>query len=145
VYLTDVEGETGPHVYIRGSHRKRGSWRARSYSPAEIEREYGAGALCSVSGPAGTSFLADTYGIHKGETPVRAWRLMLQVQYALLPNYALDYGRVRVPDFVGDPYLWQLLADARPGPAAAQGGSRTVPESSEAPERAPVAPHLPTA
>jgi hypothetical protein len=114
ICLTDVESESGPHVFVIGSHLKRGRWRARPYTPAEIERDYGAKAVRAIRGSAGTGILADTYGIHRGEFPLRSPRLMLQVQYALLPNYALDYSPVPLQDFFGDPYLWQLLVKEQP-------------------------------
>ena len=32
-------------------------------------------------GPAGTSFFTDSYGLHKGETPLENYRLMLNIHF----------------------------------------------------------------
>jgi hypothetical protein len=43
--------------------------------------------IVEITAPAGTGFAEDTLCIHKGLTPTRTPRLLLQVQYALF-----DYG-----------------------------------------------------
>jgi hypothetical protein len=96
VYLTEVDERCGPHVYAVGSHREAGGLRGRPLSDAGAEARYGAGRLRTVCGPAGTAFLADTHGYHKGAAPVGGPRLMLTVQYTLLPVFlfAAPPGRV---------------------------------------------------
>lgn len=91
VYLTDVDADSGPHVYVRGSHLSSGSLRARSYSDEAVEREHGVENIINVTGPAGFGFAADTAGIHKGAVPLRRTRCLLQFQYSLLPTYAYRY------------------------------------------------------
>jgi len=117
-YLTGVDPTTGPHVYVRGSHRTAGRLRGRPYQTDELLRRYGAAAILPILGPAGTSFVADTYGIHKGETPRDRPRLILQAQYSLLPNFALLYRPVAVPTRPAqiDPYTHRLIV-APPDPA----------------------------
>jgi hypothetical protein len=97
VYLTDVDERCGPHVYALGSHREAGSLRGRPLSDAAAAARYGTDRLRAVCGPAGTAFLADTHGYHKGAAPVGGPRLMLTVQYTLLPVFlfAAPAGRVR--------------------------------------------------
>lgn len=85
VYLTDVEADNGPHVYVAGSHRRKpASLREdRRFSDAEVAAAYPAERIRHITGPRGTVFVADTRGLHKGE-PVRTGeRLVLQVEYAL--------------------------------------------------------------
>lgn len=91
VYLTDVDADSGPHVYVRGSHLDNGSMWAHSYSDGSVEREHGVGSIINVTGPAGFGFAADTAGIHKGAVPLQHTRCLLQFQYSLLPIYAYRY------------------------------------------------------
>lgn len=126
IYLTDVDEDTGPHVFVAGSHRTAGRLRARPYDAAEIERRYGRDAVWTITGPRGTAFIADTYGIHRGAVPLARPRLILQVQYSLLPVFALLYRPVAAEPRPGlDPYVNRLLLStpARAGdtvPAAAK-------------------------
>lgn len=109
IYLTDVETDTGPHIYVKGSHRRRSRWRARPYRDDEVASSYGAAAT-AVTGPRGTAFLADTFGIHKGASPERGSRLILQIQYSMLPVYAFQYEPQPVPLPEGsDKYMYRLL------------------------------------
>jgi hypothetical protein len=50
----------------------------------------------TIVGPKGTSFVADTYGIHKGSVPRSRPRLLLQAQYSLLPVFAFRYEPVKL-------------------------------------------------
>lgn len=92
-YLTDVEAGDGAHVCVSGSHRNpphfrlNDRWIVRRYADAEIERFYPASRIIEIPGAAGDGFAEDTFCIHKGQTPIRAPRLLLQFQYSLF-----DYG-----------------------------------------------------
>jgi hypothetical protein len=88
VYVTPVEAETGPHVYVRGSHkggnRDARHLLARGYQripDEDIEQVYGAGSIVEITGKRGTVFLADTRGFHKGKHPTRGDRLLAQIVY----------------------------------------------------------------
>jgi hypothetical protein len=109
IYLTDVEPDSGPHVYVRGSHRRRFGWRARSYELSEIAARFGADSLLTVTGPRGTTFVADTLGVHRGGPPSDRPRLMLQAQYSLLPVFAFQYQPLEREDRDIDPYCNRLL------------------------------------
>ena len=87
VYLTDVNKDTGPHVYIPKSHHHRGlAFRGqRRYSDQEVCAVYGEQAEKRFTGPAGTAILENTYGLHKGLPVRRRSRLMFQVTYSLFP------------------------------------------------------------
>ena len=92
VYLTDVDEDAGPHRYVAGTHRDRMPLRLRRYGDAEVARAHGASIV--VTGPAGTAFAIDTKGIHKGTPPGRVPRLLLVVQYSLLPCLQYEYAPV---------------------------------------------------
>jgi hypothetical protein len=94
-YLTDVESGDGSHVCVPGTHRApvvsrlSDYWTVRRYNDSEIDAAYGQGpsAPMEIIGGAGTGFAEDTLCVHKGMTPVRNARLLLQIQFALF-----DYG-----------------------------------------------------
>jgi hypothetical protein len=110
VYLSDVDDASGPHEYVKGSHRIRGTLRGNSYSDSDIESRFGAGGVDRVTGPRGTAFFADTYGIHRGRPPQKKPRLMLQVQYSVLPVYAFAYEPLEIPSTLPvDSYINRLL------------------------------------
>ena len=95
VYLTDVDEAAGPHVYVRGSHQEHCSVRLQPYSDDDIGRRYGASCIASITGQAGAGFAVDTHGIHKGMVPTQTPRLLLQIQYSLLPVYMYRYDAPR--------------------------------------------------
>jgi hypothetical protein len=82
VYLTDVDDDTGPHVFVLGSHRAkpRSLRHDRRYSDAEVAAVFGSGR--TITGPRGTVFLADTRGLHKGLELRHGHRLVFQLQYS---------------------------------------------------------------
>jgi hypothetical protein len=92
VYLSDVEEENGPHEFIRGSHVIPELHKIRRYTDDEVLATFGADRLVRFIGKAGTVFLENTYGLHRGQ-PVRSGkRLVLQIVYSMLP---MAYGPVR--------------------------------------------------
>jgi hypothetical protein len=109
VYLTDVDEDCGAHCYVRSSHRLGFSWRARNYSTDEVASRFGRNGLEMVTGPRGTTFLADTLGIHRVSEVRGAPRLMLQAQYSILPVFALAYDPVPTVDTTIDSYVNRLL------------------------------------
>lgn len=64
LFLTDVR--TGGFAYIRGSHRKQAPHVLRAAEGAGIPP----GAIEEMTGPAGTTFLFDTSGIHRQRIPI---------------------------------------------------------------------------
>lgn len=93
IYLTDVGDGDGPHVFVRGSHRSRklldGGVRR---TDEEVAASHDASDIRRFTGPAGTVFLEDTYGLHKGELPRDNPRLILQVRYTLMPSMFVKKG-----------------------------------------------------
>lgn len=117
VYLTDVGEGGGPHVYVRGSHRTGFTLAAEAYDEAGLSDRYGTDAITPILGAAGTTFIADTLGIHRGETPKTGPRLILQIQYSLLPVYAFLYAPVVRSEADYDRYCSRLLLKPAPGRA----------------------------
>ena len=117
VYLTDVnDADDGPTVYYAGSHRKDLLAAATVNHPdpavrAEADRigrielffpPRGANATryteplrkllaphaAALTGPAGTSFIADTFGLHCGSPAAKRDRLALWIRFGLYRNWA---------------------------------------------------------
>jgi hypothetical protein len=110
VYLTDVTELDGPHVYVLGTHKEAAPIRIKVEDDETVHRRYGKEAVKIVTGSKGIGFAVDTAGIHKGEVPQERPRLMLQIQYSLLPSFA---NRYRPQTYAGafefDRYVNRLL------------------------------------
>ena len=109
IYITDVDAGSGPHVFVRGSHNSAKLARIARYTDDEVAREFGKDNVLSLTAPAGTSFLENTYGMHKGQLPLSRRRLLLQAQYSLRPISILQYKPLKVPASKAvDPYINRL-------------------------------------
>lgn len=83
-YLSDVDGGSGPHIIVKGSHRRkpiRFKFASAYRSDDEIISVYGRDSVVRVCGPAGTGFLEDAWCYHKAEPPESTERLFLQFRY----------------------------------------------------------------
>lgn len=80
-YLTDVGTDQGPHEYVRGSHAQQTLDTGAAIADDLLWKHYEYGRTLVCTGKAGTSFLADTFGIHRGQLPTKGSRLMLSAQY----------------------------------------------------------------
>jgi hypothetical protein len=124
VYLTDVDEAAGPHRYVPRSHLDRMPLRMQRYPDHEVARRHGGSV--SITGPAGTALMIDNKGIHKGAPPLARARLLLVIQYSLLPCLMYDYapvpyhGQARV-----SPYTNRLMVAPPPAPAAAAARPRS--------------------
>ncbi len=86
-YLTDVDLNSGPHLFVRGSHRKKrftnllssSRWR----SDEDIVNYYGEENIVTICGEAGFGFVEDTFSYHKATRPTGKRRLVLQLQYTV--------------------------------------------------------------
>ncbi|TFW25785.1 hypothetical protein E4L96_04875 [Massilia arenosa] len=115
VYLTDVGPNDGPHVFVRGTHTEQATMRLRRFDDEDIRQRYGDANLIAAMGTSGFAFAVDTAGIHKGQSPTQASRLMLQIQYSLCPSYVYEYH----PEPYGgalalDPYINRLMVEPAP-------------------------------
>jgi hypothetical protein len=85
LYLTDVDDSTGPMEYVIGTHRPgtlggRGWWRSDDGLPEQqVTDRFGTAAVRAVTGPAGTAFISDSHGLHRGTAPRTAARLFMVV------------------------------------------------------------------
>ena len=97
-YLTDVTAQSGPHCYIRGSHRDRPDalWRDGRYENHAILDHYG-GCEVEITGRRGTAIAVDTSGFHKGKPLSGSHRLVLQIEYTSA-LFGQSYQRLTVPD-----------------------------------------------
>jgi ectoine hydroxylase-related dioxygenase (phytanoyl-CoA dioxygenase family) len=118
IYLTDVTPESGPHCFIKGTHRtgaipqnllKQGYVR---HGDDVILNLYGKDAYREFTGLRGTIVAEDSRGFHKGKHPTNGDRLMLafemsnttfgsnkrhtirNIRVPQLADYARDYPRV---------------------------------------------------
>ena len=109
-YLTDVDHDTGPHVYVRGTHRERpaGFFEDRRFSDAEVEDQFGAGEIEEIVGERGTILAVDTSGLHKGLALRTGRRLLCQIEFTN-SLFGQDYGRLELPENVL-PELEELVA-----------------------------------
>jgi hypothetical protein len=86
-YLTDVTLATGPHICVRGSHKKKPLKALislhKSRTDAEIAEWYGMERQVVVCGSAGDGFAEDIFCYHKGLHPEGGDRLILQLRYGL--------------------------------------------------------------
>jgi len=113
IYLTDVTPTSGPHIFVKGSHRQTSDWadlRRRGYarlSDHEVEERFG-DRVVEVCGPRGTMFFADTRALHRGKLPETGERLVLQYEFA----DSLFGAQVNVVDEVPVvcPQLWWAAA-----------------------------------
>ena len=85
VYMNDVNFNNGPHAFIRGSHNTVGSkvWRDGRYSDEEVFRLYSKSDEIIYTAPAGTIFLEDTLGFHKGFPAIEGHRFVFEYEYSI--------------------------------------------------------------
>jgi Phytanoyl-CoA dioxygenase (PhyH) len=83
VYLTDVTQENGPHMFVKGSHRSEELSERIRYDDAMVEAAFGKNDMLTLTGSAGTMFLENTFGLHRGVPPASKPRLIFQVLYSL--------------------------------------------------------------
>lgn len=118
MYLTDVDMETGPHTYLAGSNNFKRSkavlegnrWgvtaeelQTNDYcgpEPDEFYLDAWKDHVRHLTGPAGSAFMTDTFGFHRGEEPVRAPRLALWARFSLFgaPPLHEKVSRTRLGD-----------------------------------------------
>ena len=91
IYLTDVDLDSGPHVYVKKSVHAKKLLKIRRYQDHEVTQHFPASDIEYFTGAAGATFLVDTLGIHKGLLPKSERRLLLQVQYGINKIYLENY------------------------------------------------------
>lgn len=150
LYLTDVDGDSGPHQIIRGSHTLEGTRDlvamakvmrrdVTGFSPedsfvnalgpeltANSERLFKE-AITDCTGSAGTMWLVNTMGLHRGLMPKTKPRLIVWARYGLGPSVNsadLEQGPIAkrlIPTSLADTprnrFVNRLLFDFDRGPA----------------------------
>ena len=108
--LTDVDAGSGPHVFVKGSPSIAKLLPIKRYQDAEVEREFGAENIIHFTGKAGTAFLENTFGLHKGQMPTSCKRLLFQAQYSLFPIGIYRYSPLPrgIEHSALDPYINRL-------------------------------------
>ena len=86
VYLTDVDQENGPHEYIKGSHKINKLYDRKRFSNETIKENFIQDKRLSILGKKGTTFIANTFGIHKGLNPQKNKRLVLVYLFSVIPS-----------------------------------------------------------
>jgi hypothetical protein len=85
--INTVDEGTGPHVFVRGSHRRRRlkhQFTLLVGHPAEdVLGYYGQDSTVTLTGPAGSGFVEDPFGFHMGTVPTSAPRLMMEVGFGV--------------------------------------------------------------
>ena len=142
IYMTDVDEEAGPHVFVPTTNRQETLVAARQRAPSPEAFDNWMGTLrksdedvlaafgiepVHIMGKAGSNFIACTRGIHKGLLPKSKNRLICQVAYGITPQRVDEHLPVTlspetVPnlpaDFLTPPmdYVMQLYLKAPGGP-----------------------------
>ncbi|WP_339854184.1 hypothetical protein [uncultured Nisaea sp.] len=121
IYLTDVDEDSGPHVYVRatgnyGANYAHAAKKAagnedllkrynailgkQRKTDAEIEELFGAERVAVKTAPAGSAILGNTGSIHKGQHPKTNRRLLFSALYTMLPTIKDPVDRMPAPDLV---------------------------------------------
>lgn len=108
VYLTDVDQDNGPHVYIPGTVNLKQWRRPTRFSDEQIARLF-SDKIKPMCGKKGMMFLEDTFGIHKGSLPIANHRLLLQIQYGITPLVYADYQPSQLTYREYDSYVNRLF------------------------------------
>jgi hypothetical protein len=110
VYLTDVNHESGPHQFVQESHKTAGRLRLRPYTDQHVDQQFGRDKVVTITGPKGTSFMADMWGVHRGIRPAERPRLLFNFTYTMTATPIYRYHPVEVPDsHLYDRYTNRLL------------------------------------
>ncbi|MDE1996532.1 MAG: hypothetical protein KGI75_28795 [Rhizobiaceae bacterium] len=85
--LVDVDEGTGPHVFVKGSHRRRLMKHQLTlmvgHPAEEVLGYYGEGSAVTLTGKAGFGFVEDPFGFHMGTVPTQKPRLMMEVGFGV--------------------------------------------------------------
>jgi hypothetical protein len=82
VYLTDVDSEAGPHVYVKGTHNRVPPYiKADGRFSDELVEKHARDKIVEITGKAGTILAVDTRGLHKGKELEKGERLIFQLEF----------------------------------------------------------------
>ena len=91
-HLKPVDEGGGPHVYVRGSHRRR-SFRHQitpfvGHPVDDVLKVYGVENAVTLLGDAGFGFVEDPFGFHKATVAEGTPRLMMEIAFGVSPGLA---------------------------------------------------------
>ena len=85
-YITPVLDEfSGPHLTIKGSHKRKPLWmllKSGRLSDEKVYAYYGKDNEIEIKGKAGFGFFEDPSCFHKVKVPTSQNRLLLQIRYS---------------------------------------------------------------
>jgi len=83
-YVTDVDTDTGPHCYVKGSNKRLPPALLKDgrIEDAEIEKAFSKNNMIEICGKKGTIMAVDTRGLHKGKPLNKGYRLLFQIEMA---------------------------------------------------------------
>ena len=81
IYLTDVDQNSGPHVFVEKSHKYKDEQHklCRLFSDDNVFKNYK--NIKEFNGKSGSAFFVDSYGLHKGKSPTGKSRILLNVHF----------------------------------------------------------------
>ncbi len=83
MYLTDVDANNGVHSFVPTSHRSTQLVNRAPITDAQVRHYFGDDGEKTFTGPAGTLFLEDTWGIHRQTPAVSGRRCIFSVIYSV--------------------------------------------------------------
>ena len=97
IYLTDVNTDSGPHIFIRGSHKSLPNKLKKDgrFSDDEILNIYSQKDIIEIVGPKGTIVAVDTRGLHKGKPLKDLYRLIFQVEFSN-STFGMNYDKLQL-------------------------------------------------
>jgi len=117
IYLSDVDRQRGPHMYVLGSHRQKPEalLADRRYDDDEVLACYPADRVVCLTGKAGSIFAEDTSGFHKGLALETGERLILELLFA-----SSAFGEQHEPIELNDAFTPDFRAAALHSPRLLQ-------------------------
>ncbi len=102
LYLNDVGPNDGPHIFVKNSHKpdyvkqRLDAFSSNSVSFKALFSGNGRtiaqhiepifeSDICELTGEAGTAFIENTYGFHRGKPPAGGKRCVFEITYGYLP------------------------------------------------------------
>ena len=88
IYLTDTNKDSGPHEYVKGTHKISGKPKNllnKGYhriTEENIDQYFSKDRIIKLLGSKGTMFIADTSCFHRGLPPVNQHRLILIMEFS---------------------------------------------------------------
>lgn len=87
IYLSDVDENNGPHIYVEGStndYEDKLPTKVSSdrLTDDDVCKAFGKDRIKSITGPKGQIAFVNTRGFHRGSSVIEGHRLLLQLEYA---------------------------------------------------------------